>query len=57
VVRDKGLEVALGDPQGTPKPMGYQFAGFDPPTNRAGADPEILRHMSDNPAAYGRKFH
>ena len=47
VARDKGLEVALGDPHGSAEAMRDELAGLDPAANGAGGDFKTLRNLAD----------
>jgi hypothetical protein len=45
--RQKGPQIALGDPDDTSKPVRHQIAGLDPTADRAGGDVEVLRQVGN----------
>jgi len=45
--RQKGVEIALGDPHGTTEAVAYELKGFDPAANGPGRNMKTLRDLGD----------
>ena len=45
MLRQKGPQIALSDPDHATNTMHDQVAVFDPPVNRTGGDVETFRHL------------
>jgi hypothetical protein len=45
--RQKGPQIAFGNPHYAPEPMRHEVAGLDPPTNGTDGNVEMLRHVGN----------